>query len=120
MEKNISIDENGHKYILFKTDVYFDKFLLLPESDEKGHTDIDLIFEKKRKEALEKNVVGNLLELMQVMQKMVKKNDLDYEVGNVEAFIDEFEDRQLEKQKLEKKPNKKIKELEDKIKEKEQ
>ena len=46
--------------------------------------------------------------------------DLDYEVGNIEAFIYEFEDRQLEKEILEKKPNKKIKELEDKIKEKEQ
>ena len=46
--------------------------------------------------------------------------DLDYEVGNIEAFIYEFEDRQLEKEISEKKPNKKIKELEDKIKEKEE
>ena len=50
--------------------------------------------------------------------------DLDYEVGKIEAFIDEFKDRQLEKEKLkkeklEKKSNKKIKKLEDKIKEKE-
>ena len=39
--------------------------------------------------------------------------DLDYEVGTVEAFIDEFEVRQLEKEnlekeKLEKKSNKNI------------
>ena len=45
---------------------------------------------------------------------------MDYEVCNIEAFIGEFNDRQLEKEKLEKKTNKKIKELADKIKEKEE
>ena len=29
--------------------------------------------------------------------------DLDYDVGNIEAFIDEFKDSQLEKKKLKKK-----------------
>ena len=43
--------------------------------------------------------------------------DLDDAVGNIEAFIDEFKDRQLEKERLEKKSNKKIKELAAKIKE---
>ena len=56
---------------------------LAVEIDEKGHTDRDLIFEEKRQEALEKNLVVNLLELIQVMQK--NGYDLDYEVGNIEA-----------------------------------
>ena len=39
--------------------------------DEKGHTDRDVIFEEKRPEALEKELVVNLSELIQVIQKMV-------------------------------------------------
>ena len=34
-------------------------------------------------------------------------NDLEYEVGNIEAFINEFKDRQLEKEKLEKEKSEK-------------
>ena len=63
--------KNGIKYILFKSDVYFNKFFLAVEIDEKGYTDRDLIFEEKRQKALEKNLVVNLLELIQVMEKMV-------------------------------------------------
>ena len=70
-EKKIQIDKNGRKYKLFRIDVYFNKFLLAAEIDEKGHTDRDLIFEEKRQKALEKNLVVNLLELIQAMQKMV-------------------------------------------------
>ena len=69
--KKIQVDKNGCKYILFRIDVYFNKFLLAVEIDEKGHTDRDLIFEEKRQKALEKNLVVNLLELIQVMQKTV-------------------------------------------------
>ena len=43
MEK-IHIDKNGFKYILFKIDVYFNKFLLAVEIDGKGNTDRDLFF----------------------------------------------------------------------------
>ena len=49
MKKKIQVDKNGCKYILFRTDVYFNKFLLAVEIDEKGHTDRDLIFEEKDK-----------------------------------------------------------------------
>ena len=51
--------------------MYFNKFLLALDIDGKGHTDRDLISEEKRQEALEKNLVVNLLESIQVMQKMV-------------------------------------------------
>ena len=69
--KKIQIDKNGRKYILFRIDVYFNRFLLAVEIDEKGHTNRDLIFEEKDKKHQKKNLVVNLLELMQVMQKMV-------------------------------------------------
>ena len=71
--------------------------------DEKGHTDRDLVFEKKRQEALEKK-----LKFIRINTNNAKNGyDLDYEVGNIEAFIYEFK-------------NKKIKKVEDKIKGKEQ
>ena len=57
--------------MLFRIDVYFDKFLLAAQIDEKWHTDRDLNFEEERQEALEKNLVVNLLELIHIMQKMV-------------------------------------------------
>ena len=53
-KKKIQVDKSGCKYILFRIDVLFNRFLLSVEIDEKGHTDRDLIFEEKRQEALEK------------------------------------------------------------------
>ena len=62
--KKKRVDKNGRKYISFRIDVYFNKFLLAVEIDEKGHTNRDLIFEEKRQDALEKNLTVNLLELI--------------------------------------------------------
>ena len=59
----------------------------------------------KRQEALEKKLGCKFIRINASNAK--NGYDLDYEVGNIEAFIDEFK-------------NKKIKELEDKIKEKEE
>ena len=64
--KKIQVDNNGKKYILFRIDVYFTKYCLAVEIDEKGHTDRDLTFEQKRQEALEKNLTVHLLELILV------------------------------------------------------
>ena len=41
---------------MFRIDVYFNEYLLAVEVDEKDHIDRDFIFEKKRQEALEKNL----------------------------------------------------------------
>ena len=49
--KKIQVDKNIINYILFRIDVYFNKFLLAVEIDEKGHTDRDLIFKEKRQKA---------------------------------------------------------------------
>ena len=46
--KKIQVDNNGHKYILFRIDIYFSEYSLAVEIDEKGHTDRDFIFEEKR------------------------------------------------------------------------
>ena len=59
-------DMNGCDCILFWIDVYFTEYLLAVEIDEKGHIDRDLIFEEKRQEALEKNLVINLLGLIKL------------------------------------------------------
>ena len=46
--KKIQADNNGKEYILFTIDVYFTDYCLAVEIDEKGHTDKDLKFEKKK------------------------------------------------------------------------
>ena len=45
-ERKIQVDNNGHKYILFKIDIYFSEYYLAVKIDEKGHTDRDLILEE--------------------------------------------------------------------------
>ena len=99
MKKKYKVDKNGHKYILFRNDVYFCEALLTVEIDDKGHTDRYLILEKKRQEALEKKLGCKFIGINTSNAK--NSYDLDYEVGNIETFIDEFK-------------NKKIKEMEDK------
>ena len=59
-------DKNGRNYMLFKIDVYILEHNLAVEINEKAHTDRDLIFEEKRQEALEKELIVSLLELIQV------------------------------------------------------
>ena len=55
-KKKQKFDENGCKYILFRTDVYFFEHELAVEADEKIHSDRDLIFQETRQEALEKKL----------------------------------------------------------------
>ena len=84
------------------------------------NTDRDLIFEEKRQQALEKQLGCKLIRINTSNAK--NGYDLDYEVGNIEAFIDEFKNKKIKKledkiKEKEEKPNKKIKQLEAKIKE---
>ena len=65
--KKKKVYQNGCEYILFKIDVYFSEYSLAVEINEKGHTDRDFIFKEKRQKTLEKNLVVNLLELIQEM-----------------------------------------------------
>ena len=56
-KEKIQVDKNGREYILFRIDVYFTKYFLVVESDEKGHTDRDLIFEKKKTKSTRKKTL---------------------------------------------------------------
>ena len=69
--EKIKFDKNGSEYMLFRIDVCFTEYFLAVEIDEQNHAGRELIFEKKRPEALEKNLVASLLELIQKMQKEV-------------------------------------------------
>ena len=48
-KKRIQFDKSGQQYILFRIDIYFTKYCLAVEIDEKGHTDRDLEFEKDKR-----------------------------------------------------------------------
>ena len=46
--KKIQVDDNDQEYISFRIDIYFTEYSLTVEIYEKGHTDRDLEFEKKK------------------------------------------------------------------------
>ena len=100
--KKIRTDENGRVYILFRIDIYFTKYFLAVEIDEKGHTDRDRIFEEKRQKALEKKINCEFIRV-----NTSKENyEADYEASRMQTFIIKFKDKEKDK----------IKELEDEIK----
>ena len=78
--------------------------------DEKGHINRDLTFERKRQEALEKKLGCKFIRI----NTSKEGYNADYEASRVQTFISNFKSRELKK--IEKESNKKIKELEDKIK----
>ena len=72
------------------------------EIDEKGHTDRDIIFEKKREEALKK-----ILNCKFIRINTSRENyDADYEASRIQRFISSFKDKEKENE---------IKKLEDQI-----
>ena len=91
--KKIQADKNGCKYILFRIDIHFSECFLAVKIDEKGHTDRDLIFEEKRQKALEKKLGCKFIRIN--ISNAKNGYDVDYEVGNIEAFIDEFKNKNI-------------------------
>ena len=87
------VDKNGCEYILFRIDVYFSEYSLAVEIDEKGHTDRDFIFEEKRQKALEKKLGCKFIRINTSNTK--NGYGLDYKVGKIEAFIDEFKNKKI-------------------------
>ena len=69
--KKIQVDKNGCKYILFRIDIYFSKYSLAVEIDEKGHTDRHFIFKEKRQKALEKKLGRKFIKINASKAKMV-------------------------------------------------
>ena len=88
--KKIQVDENGCKYILFRIDVYFTEYLFAVEIDEKGHTDRDLIFDKKRQKALEKKLSCKFTRI----NTSKADYDADNEASRIQKFNSTFKDRQ--------------------------
>ena len=73
---------------MFRIDIYVKKDFLAVEIDEKGHTDRDLKFEKKRQEALEKKLNCTFCRI-----NTSKENfDIDYEASRIQTFISQFKD----------------------------
>ena len=90
--KKIQADKNGCKYILFRIDISFSECFLAVEIDEKGHTDKDIFWGKKTKSIKKK--LG--CKFIRINTSNAKNGyDLDYEVGNVQAFIDEFKNKKI-------------------------
>ena len=80
---------NERKYILFRIDIYFSEYSLEVEIDEKRHTDRYFIFEEKRQKAWKTKLDCKFIRINTSNAK--NGYDLDYEVGNIEIFVDEFE-----------------------------
>ena len=106
--KKIQVDENDCEYMSFRIDIYSSECFLAVEIYEKGHADRDLIFEEKRQKAQEKKIGCKFIRLNTSNAK--NGYDLDCEVGNVQAFINEFNNKKLKTRKKEK-----DKELEEKL-----
>ena len=70
----MQVDENGRKYILFRINIYFSEYLLAAETDKKAILTETLLLRRKDKKPWKKNLVVNLLKLIQVnfMIKIIK------------------------------------------------
>ena len=74
--KKEQVYENGCEYILFRIDVYFSEYLLAVETDEKGHTDRDLLFdqrklfEERKKRSTRKNLDCKFIRIKKVIKTM--------------------------------------------------
>ena len=69
--------------------------ILFLRKKDKRHTDGNLIFEEKRQKALQKKLGCKFIRINTSNAK--NSYDLDYEVGNVQAFIDEFKNKKIKK-----------------------
>ena len=104
--KTIQVDNNDKEYILFRIDIYFTEYSLVVEIDEKVHTDRDLIFEQKKKKALEKKLNCTFIRINTSRENF----DADYEASEIQTFISQFKDNKIKER------DNKIKKLEDEIK----
>ena len=93
--KKIQVNSNSQKYILFRIYIYFAKYCLAIEIDEKGHTDRDLAFEQKRQGAL-----GTKLNCTFIRINISRENfDVNYEASRIQTFISQFKDNKNEELK---------------------
>ena len=105
--KKLQVDNNDKKYILFRIDVYFTKYCLAVEIDEKGHTDRDPIFEQKRQKNIRKKLNCTFIRINTSKENFY----IDHEVSKIEMLISQFKNNTIKEIKN------KNKKLEDKNKE---
>ena len=91
--KKIQVDNNGQQYILFRIDIYFTKYCLAVEIDEKGHTDRDLIFEEKRQKTFEKKLNCEFIRINTSREIY----DASYEVSRIQTFISNSNKNKIKK-----------------------
>ena len=90
-KEKIKFDKNDGEYILFRIDVYFTEYFLAVEIDEQNHEGRDLIFEKKRQEALEKKLGCKFIRINTSDAK--RGYDTNYEVSKIQILISEFNEK---------------------------
>ena len=73
---------------MFRINIYFTKYCLAVEIDEKVHVDRDLTFEQKRQEALEKKLKSTFIRINTSRENF----DVDYEASRIQTFISQFKD----------------------------
>ena len=72
-EKKIQTDENGCEYILFRIDIYFTKYFLAVEIDEKGQRSYFWKKKKKKTKGIrKKSLTVNILDLILVEKIMMQ------------------------------------------------
>ena len=83
----MQVDTYEHEYILFRIDVYFNDYLLAVEIDEKNMLTETLFLKRKEKKYQKKNLVVDLLELIQVsiMMKIMKLVEYKHLLVNLKA-----------------------------------
>ena len=104
-KEKIKYDKNGHKYILFKTDIYFSDYSLVIDfdgkEDEDENKDKDLILELKNQSALDEKLDCDFIRINPF-------RDLNHDISRIQKFIDDFKDNKIKDE---------IKELKDEMKE---
>ena len=104
-KEKIKYDKNGHKYILFKTDIYFSDYSLVIDidgkEDEDENKDKDLIFQLKNQSALDEKLDCDFIRINPF-------RDLNHDISRIQKFIDDFKDNKIKDE---------IKELKDEMKE---
>ena len=95
MKKNYKLIKKGVNIYSLELIFILVSVFLAVEIDEKGHADRDIIFEEKRQKALVKKLGCKFVRINTSNAK--NGYDLDYEVGNVQAFIDEFKNKKIKK-----------------------
>ena len=118
-KKRIQVDNKDQQYILFRIDIYFTKYRLAVEIDEKGHTDRNSKFKKLRRKTLKKEPFCKFIRINTSKENFNINEVSITEVSRIQVFISQFKDNEIkERDSKRKEKDKKNKELEDEIKEK--